>query len=62
MALGFTHLLTEMSTRNRKVMVVGSRARQPHRHLGADCLTNMGSSKACFRDNFSSFTFTAGVK
>jgi hypothetical protein len=40
-----------MSTRSRKIMFLGSRARpvhragwQPYRHLWADCLDNVGSS------------------
>jgi hypothetical protein len=45
MALGSTQPLTEMSTRN----LPGGKGRparkaQPHRHLWADCLENVGAS------------------
>jgi hypothetical protein len=47
MALGSTLSLTEMSTRNLpggKGREVGAQSWQPHRHLWADFLENVGAS------------------
>jgi hypothetical protein len=46
MALGLTHPLTEMSTRNLpgRYRAAGAWGCQPHRHLWADCLKNVGAS------------------
>jgi hypothetical protein len=46
MALGSTQPLTEISTRNRPggKRRPGHKADNPHRHLWADCLENMGAS------------------
>jgi hypothetical protein len=54
MALGSTEPLTELSTRN----LPGGKGRparnawEPHGHLWADFLENMGASTACYRDSF----------
>jgi hypothetical protein len=47
MALGSTQPLTEMNTRylpGCKGQLAGAKSWQPHRHLWADCLENVGAS------------------
>jgi hypothetical protein len=47
LALGLTQPLTEMNSRNipgAKGQLAGTKVRQPHRHMQAECLENVTAS------------------